>query len=148
MYMPQKNFLAYLLHIQKLKYNKSLDNLIECEQENRTYEILESQLFHFYCKIAFDACVIERDNYQIDLKLNYKQSWIAYTVYNKEHDYQSAVLTPSNNAFEAIVYSQSPFNVYKLILFMLLEYQIILVSKRTNYIALFCECMFELLRPL
>lgn len=31
---------------------------------------------------------------------------------------------------------------------MILEYQIIFLTKRTNYITVFCECLFELLRPL
>lgn len=131
-----------------MQINKKLDTVIECEEENRSYEILESKLFQFYCKVAFEACKIQKDAYQFDLRLNYKQSWISYVVYNNEHDHLSSIISPSNNAFEAIMFNQSPYNIYKLITYMILEYQIIFVSKRTNYIAVFCECLFELLRPL
>lgn len=58
------------------------------------------------------------------------------------------IFYPSNNAFESLIFNQSPFNIFKMMLYIILEYQIIIVSRRPSSITLFCESMLELIRPL
>ena len=58
-----------------------------------------------------------------------------------------SILSPSNNAFEGVIFQQCPYNVIQLLLYLLLEYQIIIVSRRTAVITIFTECLLDLLRP-
>ncbi|KRX07784.1 HAD-like domain [Pseudocohnilembus persalinus] len=199
-YIVQKQVLCQLLHVNKMKQNKSKDKIIEVQKDGNNYAVEESKLTNFYLQTIFKQCVLKNENYIIEIifqnncnqisnlsttnqhslqntsihaSIQYQNNnqnqqiqnkdinnkndknnnqddediWFSYCIRNNEYKHMHNILNPSNNAFDAVIFNQSPYHLYKLQLYMLLEYQIIFISRRTAYLTIFASNMIELLRP-
>jgi len=82
------------------------------------------------------------------LKFSSQEMWMNYYTANSPLVTHNSIFKLSNNLFEVLIFNQPIFNLHKLLLYMMLEYQIIIVSRKPAGITLFCQSLIELMAPL
>ncbi|CAK74876.1 unnamed protein product (macronuclear) [Paramecium tetraurelia] len=149
-FIPQRSFVMQLLKIQKLRLsqNRERDKIITIKRGQQEYQIEEIKLYDFYIRTALTQCPIVQDNVEYRLKFSSSEIWMNYYVSNSHLATHFSIFKLSNNLFDVLIFNQPIFNLYKLLLYMMLEYQIIIVSRKPAGITLFCQSLVELLAPL
>ncbi|EAR97675.2 DENN (AEX-3) domain protein (macronuclear) [Tetrahymena thermophila SB210] len=147
-FCAQKSLIGYLLHVHRMKQSTEQDKIIQVTQDEKVYGIEQSKLFEYYIQYTYDNCMIQEANEKVQLKFHTNDKFLLYYTKNNINNMFYSIVNPSNNFFESLMFSQSPYNLLNLVTYILLEYQIILVSKRTNSLTLFAENLLELIKPL
>ncbi|KAL4472502.1 hypothetical protein ABPG74_018451 [Tetrahymena malaccensis] len=147
-FCAQKSLIGYLLHVHRMKQSSEQDKIIQVTQDDKVYGIEQSKLFEYYIQYSYDNCMIQEANEKVQMKFHTNDKFLLYYTKNNINNLFYSIVNPSNNFFESLMFSQSPYNLLNLVTYILLEYQIILVSKRTNSLTLFAENLLELIKPL
>jgi hypothetical protein len=132
--------------VRLTKESKERDKIIQVVKDHKVYQIEETKLYDFYIRTAMTKCPILQSRYliyqfiscEVRLKFSSSDVWINYYLRNNLLEGHFSVFTLSNNLFDVLIFNQPIYNIYKLMLYMMLEFQIIIVSRKPAGITLFC----------
>ncbi|CAD8131012.1 unnamed protein product [Paramecium sonneborni] len=142
------SFFKEVLNFVYHKIEKEIKQLLQ-KEDNKNIKLKKSNSMIFILEQhLLNVLFNNQQSVEYRLKFSSSEIWMNYYVSNSHLITHFSIFKLSNNLFDVLIFNQPIFNLYKLLLYMMLEYQIIIVSRKTAGITLFCQSLVELLAPL